>query len=742
MDTENKETKSETEQILSDHKPQGGIEGVPFPDFPDTESTVAATEPQPTLEEVHEEALSTPHDDFDWSIDKRNVTVYNDSEREKYDEVYDKTFKQINDGEMVTGNVVAMTKTDVVINIGFKSDGLVGLNEFRDIPNLKVGDEVEVMVAEKEDKDGNLHLSRKQARTTRAWEKIVEMHKTGEIVTGLVTSKTKGGLIVDVFGMETFLPGSQIDVKPVTDYDQFVGKTMEFKVVKINEAIKNAVVSHKALIESDIEQQRAEIIGKLEKGQVLEGTIKNITDFGAFLDLGGLDGLLYITDISWGRINHPSEVLKLDQKLNVVVLDFDDDKKRISLGLKQLTPHPWDTLPENIKEGEIVKGKVVNIEDYGAFLEIYPGVEGLVHVSEITWANTPINAKEFFKLGDEYEAKIVTLSKEDRKMSLSIKQMTEDPWNTIETQYPEGSKHKGLVKNITPYGVFVELSPGIGGMIHISDLSWLKRFNNPNEYTKVGENIDVIIMSIDKENRKLQLGHKQIEEDPWNSLEETFPVGSVHEGTVTRRDDKGAIVQLPYGLEGFAPARHLRKEDEKVIGLDEIAPFMVIEFDRNDKKIILSHSRIWEKERADEKNAQLHERRVAAESTKKAVKNIQSKVEKTTLGDLGVLADLKKKMDQAPEAEAEVKTKADEAPIEAPVAKKEASKSKADAEEASNEEEKPKAEKKAEGTLAQTPPPPANEPQHIKAQAEAAAEKEEAEAEDAQDEDASEEEKA
>ena len=742
MDTENKETKSETEQILSDHKPQGGIEGVPFPDFPDTESTVAATEPQPTLEEVHEEALSTPHDDFDWSIDKRNVTVYNDSEREKYDEVYDKTFKQINDGEMVTGNVVAMTKTDVVINIGFKSDGLVGLNEFRDIPNLKVGDEVEVMVAEKEDKDGNLHLSRKQARTTRAWEKIVEMHKTGEIVTGLVTSKTKGGLIVDVFGMETFLPGSQIDVKPVTDYDQFVGKTMEFKVVKINEAIKNAVVSHKALIESDIEQQRAEIIGKLEKGQVLEGTIKNITDFGAFLDLGGLDGLLYITDISWGRINHPSEVLKLDQKLNVVVLDFDDDKKRISLGLKQLTPHPWDTLPENIKEGEIVKGKVVNIEDYGAFLEIYPGVEGLVHVSEITWANTPINAKEFFKLGDEYEAKIVTLSKEDRKMSLSIKQMTEDPWNTIETQYPEGSKHKGLVKNITPYGVFVELSPGIGGMIHISDLSWLKRFNNPNEYTKVGENIDVIIMSIDKENRKLQLGHKQIEEDPWNSLEETFPVGSVHEGTVTRRDDKGAIVQLPYGLEGFAPARHLRKEDEKVIGLDEIAPFMVIEFDRNDKKIILSHSRIWEKERADEKNAQLHERRVAAESTKKAVKNIQSKVEKTTLGDLGVLADLKKKMDQAPEAEAEVKAKADEAPTEAPIAKKEASKSKADAEEASNEEEKPKAEKKAEGTLAQTPPPPANEPQHIKAQAEAAAEKEEAEAEDAQDEDASEEEKA
>jgi small subunit ribosomal protein S1 len=714
MDTQNQETNPEEQELTMENKPQGSIEGVPFPDFPETESTIAATEPQPTDAEIQKEALSTAHDDFDWSVDKRNVTSYNQAEREKYDDVYDKTFKQINDNEMVTGTVVGLTKTDVVINIGFKSDGLVGLNEFRDIPNLKVGDEVEVMVAEKEDKDGNLHLSRKQARTTRAWEKIVDMHKTGEIVTGLVTSKTKGGLIVDVFGMETFLPGSQIDVKPVTDYDQFVGKTMEFKVVKINEAIKNAVVSHKALIESDIEQQRAEIIGKLEKGQVLEGTIKNITDFGAFLDLGGLDGLLYITDISWGRINHPGEVLKLDQKLNVVVLDFDDDKKRISLGLKQLTPHPWDTLPETIKEGEIVKGKVVNIEDYGAFLEIFPGVEGLVHVSEITWANTPINAKEFFKLGDEYEAKVVTLSKEDRKMSLSIKQMTEDPWHTIEAQYPEGSKHKGLVKNITPYGVFVELSPGIGGMIHISDLSWLKRFNNPNEYTKVGESIDVIIMSIDKENRKLQLGHKQIEEDPWNSLEETFPVGSVHEGTVTRKDDKGATVQLPYGLEGFAPARHLRREDEKVIALDESAPFMVIEFDRNDKKIILSHSRIWEKEKADEKNAQLNEKRADAEITKKAVKNIQSKVEKTTLGDLGVLADLKKKMDN--ESNQEAAAKAAPAEESEPVAKKTPAKKKKE------EEEKPDAEVKAEETLVQTPPPPANEPEHIEAKAEKAAE--------------------
>jgi len=587
----------------------------------------------------------TAHDDFDWSIDKRNVSTYSKEEKEKYSKVYDSTFVQITDGSLIKGSIVGMTKTDIVLNIGFKSDGLVSLNEFRDLQNLKVGDEVEVMVVEKEDREGNLHLSRKQARITRAWERIVEVHKTGEVITGTVTSKTKGGLIVDVFGMETFLPGSQIDVKPVTDYDQFVGKTMEFKVVKINEAIKNAVVSHKALIESDIEAQRAEIMSKLEKGQVLEGTIKNITDFGAFMDLGGLDGLLYITDISWGRISHPSEVLKLDQKLKVVVLDFDDEKKRISLGLKQLTPHPWDILPENVKEGEVVEGKVVNIEDYGAFLEIQPGVEGLVHVSEITWANTPINAKEFFKLGDIHKAKIVTLDKGSRKMSLSIKQLSEDPWNTIETRFPEGSRHTGLVKNITPYGVFVELATGIGGMIHISDLSWLKRFNHPSEYTKVGEKIDVKILGIDQANRKLQLGHKQLEEDPWNALQDTFAVGTIHEGTVVRKDDKGAIVQLPYGLEGFAPNRHLNKEDGKQVQADETAQFMVIEFDRNEKRIVLSHTRIWEQVKTEEKDAARKEARADADKTKKAVKNIQGKVEKATLGDLGVLAELKKKME-------------------------------------------------------------------------------------------------
>src|SRR6478609_2916140 len=593
-----------------------------------------------------EAAPPTAHDDFDWTIDKRNVAAYNKEEKEKYDKVYENTFVQITDGELIKGLVVGLTKTDVVVNIGFKSDGLVSLNEFRDLQNLKTGDEVEVMVVEKEDRDGNLNLSRKQARITRAWERIVEVHKTGEIVTGTVTSKTKGGLIVDVFGMETFLPGSQIDVKPVTDYDQFVGKTMEFKVVKVNEAIKNAVVSHKALIESDIEAQRAQIIGKLEKGQVLEGTVKNITDFGAFMDLGGLDGLLYITDISWGRINHPSEVLKLDQKVNVVVLDFDDEKKRISLGLKQLTPHPWDVLPDTIKEGEVVSGKVVNIEDYGAFLEILPGVEGLVHVSEITWANTPVNAKEFFKLNDEHEAKIVTLDKDSRKMSLSIKQMSQDPWSTIETKFPEGSRHTGLVKNITPYGVFVELSPGIGGMIHISDLSWLKRFNHPSEYTKVGENIEVVILGIDKENRKLQLGHKQLEEDPWNTLQDTFAIGSIHEGTVIRRDDKGAIVQLPYGLEGFAPARHLAKEDGKSVNAEETAPFMVIEFDRNEKRIVVSHTRIWEQAKMEEKEAKKKEDKADADKTRKTVKTIQNKVEKATLGDLGALAELKQKLQQ------------------------------------------------------------------------------------------------
>jgi small subunit ribosomal protein S1 len=622
---------------------------------PEVVAEVHAPTVETFVKPAYVEPVSTPHDDFDWSVDKRNVSVYKNDEKAKYDKVYEATFVNIADGEILKGDVVGLTKTDAVINIGFKSDGLVSLNEFRDLQSLSIGDVVEVLVVEKEDRQGNLHLSRRQARLQRAWERILEVNKTGEVVTGYVTSKTKGGLIVDVFGMETFLPGSQIDVKPVTDYDQFVGKTMEFKVVKINEQIKNAVVSHKALIESDIEAQRAEIMGKLEKGQVLEGVVKNITDFGAFMDLGGLDGLLYITDISWGRISHPSEVVKLDQKIQVVVLDFDDDKKRISLGLKQLTPHPWDVLPETLVEGAIVKGKVVNIEDYGSFLEIQPGVEGLVHVSEITWANTPINAKEFFKMGAEHEAKIVTLDKDARKMSLSIKQMIEDPWTTIENKFPEGSKHVGTVKNITPYGVFVELESGIGGMIHISDLSWMKRLNHPGEFTKVGETIDTIIMSIDKDNRKLQLGHKQLEEDPWNSLEDTFGIGSTHEGTVVRKDDRGALVQLAYGLEGYAPARHVFKEDGKQVSAEEHAQFVVIEFDRNEKRILLSHTRIWEQVIAEEKETAKKEAIAENEITKKAVKNIQAKVEKATLGDLGSLAGIRAKLEGGETAAEETK---------------------------------------------------------------------------------------
>lgn len=585
------------------------------------------------------------HDEFDWSVDKRNLSTYSSSDREQLDQQYEQTFKTVTDNEMVMGTIVGLTKTDAVVNIGYKSDGLISLNEFRDLPNVQVGDEVEVLIVEKEDREGALHLSRKQARQQRAWERIVEVYKTGEIVTGHVTSKTKGGLIVDLFGMETFLPGSQIDVKPVTDYDQFVNKTMEFKVVKINEVIRNAVVSHKALIESDIEAQRTEIISKLEKGQVLEGTIKNVTDFGAFIDLGGLDGLLYITDISWGRVNHPSEVLTNGQKLNVAVLDFDDEKKRISLGLKQLTPHPWDALPEGILEGNKVKGKVVNIEDYGAFLEIEPGIEGLVHVSEITWSNQPINAKEFFKMGDEHEAMIVSIDKDERKMSLSIKKLSKDPWEEIENKFAVGSQHSGLVKNLTPYGVFVELESGIGGMIHISDLSWVKRFNHPSDFTKVGENLQVVVLGVVKETRKLSLGHKQIEEDPWNTFETVFPIGSTHDGVMIRKEEKGGIIQLQYGLEAFAPTRHLKKQDEKMIAVDETNQFIILEFDRNEKRIMVSHAKVWEQNIEEEKEAARKEAGIESDNTKKAVKNIQSKVEKATLGDIGALADLKKKME-------------------------------------------------------------------------------------------------
>jgi small subunit ribosomal protein S1 len=542
------------------------------------------------LEETKEN-YSAAHDDYDWSIGKRNIVKYDTKEQEKYFSEYDNTLNSIAEFEVVKGRVTAIHSGDVVLDINYKSDGLVPLSEFRDTPDLKVGDYVDVYVENKEDYRGQLVLSRRKAKLLKAWDSLVDSYKNGTIIKGLVISKTKGGLIVDCLGLETFLPGSQIDVKPIVDYDIYVGKTMEFKVVKINEAIKNAVVSHKALIESDLAEQRETIISGLEKGQVLEGVVKNITDFGAFMDLGGVDGLLYITDISWGRINHPNEVLALNQKLNVVVLDFGEDKKRISLGLKQLQPHPWEVLDSTISEGSVVKGKIVNIEDYGAFLEIIPGVEGLIHVSEVSWSNQPVNARDYFTLGQEYEAKVVTIEREERKMSLSIKQLTSDPWSIVAARYQVGTKHTGVVKNLTPYGVFVELENGIGGMVHISDLSWTKRFSHPSEFTKVGESIDVYIMEVDEENRKLSLGHKQLEENPWDTFENVFPVGSYHEATVIKKDDRGAIVQLPYGLEAFSPSKHLKKEDNSSVNVDETVTFKVIEFNRDDKRIIVSHAR-------------------------------------------------------------------------------------------------------------------------------------------------------
>ncbi len=591
--------------------------------------------------------VGSGHDEFDWARGKRGQVLYSAEESKSYLELYESSMSSLNAGEIVKGRVSAITGSDVVLDINYKSDGLVALSDFRDIPDLKIGDYVDVYVESQEDAKGQLQLSRRKAKLLRAWEAIVDSFQNGTVIRGQVISKTKGGLIVDAGGLETFLPGSQIDIKPVIDYDQYVNKVMEFKVVKINETIKNAVVSHKALIESDLAEQREHIIGGLEKGQVLEGTVKNITDFGAFLDLGGVDGLLYITDISWGRITHPSEVLHLNQKINVVVLDFDENKKRISLGLKQLLPHPWEVLAAEVTEGSTVKGKIVNIEDYGAFLEIKPGVEGLIHISEVTWANAPINAKEFFKLGQEMEARVVTIDREDRKMSLSIKQLTGDPWDKIEDKYAAGTRHMGDVKNLTQYGVFVELEPGVGGMIHISDLSWTKRYSHPSEYTKVGSKIDVIILESDKETRKLSLGHKQIEDNPWDSFETVFPIGSTHEATVLRKDDRGAIVQLPHGLEAFAPIKHIKKEDGTTAEVGETLNFKVIEFNRDDKRILVSHSRIVEDAKKVADDADRKAKAGEEAETRKAVEDTQNKVEKDTLGDLAALVQLKDQLNDS-----------------------------------------------------------------------------------------------
>ncbi|MCL4140859.1 UNVERIFIED_CONTAM: hypothetical protein GTU68_039514 [Idotea baltica] len=560
---------------------------------------------------------------------------------------YEASLNTIKESEIADAVVMAIVGGDVVLDLKYKSDGLVSLSEFRDMPDLKVGDTVRVYVQETEDDRGQLILSRKKAKLLQAWENIVDSYENGTIITGTVIHKTKGGLIADCGGLETFLPGSQIDIKPIIDYDSYVGKTMEFKVVKINEKIKNAVVSHKALIESDLAEQRETIIAGLEKGQVLEGVVKNITDFGVFMDLGGVDGLLYITDISYGRVSHPSEVCALNDKINVVVLDFDENKKRISLGLKQLQPHPWEVLSQDIVEGSVVKGTVVNVEDYGAFLEITPGVEGLVHVSEVSWSNQPVNAREQFKLGQEHESKVVTIDRESRKMSLSLKQLTEDPWGEIQKRFPVGSKHTGEVKNLTPYGVFVELEEGIGGMVHISDLSWTKRYSHPSEFTKVGENIDITILDIDTEDRKLSLGHKQIEENPWDTFENVFPIGSYHEATVVRKDDRGAIVQMPYGLEAFAPIKHIKKEDGSSASVDETLTFKVIEFNRDDKRILVSHLRYLDDISREAKDKVAGEKRAERKQVTENVKRQQSKVETSKLGDLAAFSQLQEQLDQA-----------------------------------------------------------------------------------------------
>ena len=582
-----------------------------------------------------------PVENFDWDAYEQGEG-FSSFSREDLEKTYDQSLNTIKDKDVTEGVVISLNKREVVVNIGYKSDGIISMNEFRYNPDLKVGDTVEVYIENQEDKKGQLVLSHKKARATRSWDRVNEALEKDEVIKGYIKCRTKGGMIVDVFGIEAFLPGSQIDVKPIRDYDVFVGKTMEFKVVKINQEFKNVVVSHKALIEAELEQQKKEIISKLEKGQVLEGTVKNITSYGVFIDLGGVDGLIHITDLSWGRVSHPEEVVKLDEKLNVVILDFDDDKKRIALGLKQLTPHPWDALSEGLKVGDKVKGKVVVMADYGAFIEIAPGVEGLIHVSEMSWSQHLRSAQDFMKVGDEVEAVVLTLDREERKMSLGIKQLKQDPWENIEEKYAVGSKHTAKVRNFTNFGVFVEIEEGVDGLIHISDLSWTKKIKHPSEFTQIGADIDVQVLEIDKENRRLSLGHKQLEENPWDVFETVFTVDSIHEGTIIELLDKGAVVALPYGVEGFATPKHLVKEDGSQAQVDEKLDFKVIEFNKDAKRIIVSHSRIHEDATRTEKNEEKKAARKAAPKKESAV--AQPAMEKTTLGDIEELAALKDKL--------------------------------------------------------------------------------------------------
>ena len=585
-----------------------------------------------------------PLSDFDWNAFENGVTESAQS-KEELEKAYDKTLGSVNENDVVEGTVIAINKREVVVNIGYKSDGIIPVSEFRYNPELKVGDQVEVYIESQEDKKGQLVLSHKKARASKSWERVNQALENKEVVKGYIKCRTKGGMIVDVFGIEAFLPGSQIDVKPIRDYDVFVGKTMEFQIVKINQEYKNVVVSHKALIEAELEAQKQEIISKLEKGQVLEGTVKNITPYGVFIDLGGVDGLIHITDLSWGRVSDPHEIVQLDQKLNVVILDFDEEKKRIALGLKQLTPHPWDALDPNLKVGDKVKGKVVVMADYGAFVEIAPGVEGLIHVSEMSWSQHLRSAQDFLKVGDEVEAVILTLDRTDRKMSLGIKQLKEDPWKDIEVKYRVGSKHHAKVRNFTNFGVFVELEEGVDGLIHISDLSWTKKIKHPSEFTQIGADIEVVVLEIDKDNRRLSLGHKQLEENPWNVFKTVFTEGSIHEGTIIEMLDKGAVVQLEYGVEGFATPKHLIKQDGSHAELNEKLPFKVIEFNKDSKRIILSHSRTFEDAQRSEARA---EKKAARKSTKKeeSTAAIQNQLASNSLGDNDALAALKAKMEK------------------------------------------------------------------------------------------------
>ena len=586
------------------------------------------------------------NENFDWNAFENDLGVY-DQDKAQITEAYDKTLSNVNVGEVVEGTVTGVNKREVIVNVGYKSEGIIPVSEFRYNPDLKVGDKIEVYVESAEDKNGQLALSHKKARQLKSWDRVNEALEKDEIIKGYIKCRTKGGMIVDVFGIEAFLPGSQIDVKPIRDYDVYVDKTMEFKVVKINQEFRNVVVSHKALIEAELEAQKQVIMSKLEKGQILEGTVKNITSYGVFVDLGGVDGLIHITDLSWGRVNHPEEIVALDQKINVVILDFDEAKKRIALGLKQLTPHPWEALDQTLKVGDKVKGRVVVMADYGAFVEIAPGVEGLIHVSEMSWSQHLRSAQEFMKVGDEVEAVILTLDREERKMSLGIKQLTPDPWENIEVKYPVGTKTTAKVRNFTNFGVFVEIEEGIDGLIHISDLSWTKKVKHPGEFTSVGADIDVVVLEIDKENRRLSLGHKQLEENPWNEFENQFSVDSIHEGTITEMTDKGAVVALGENIEGFCPARQLVKEDGTTPKTGDKLNFKILEFSKATKRITLSHLRTYEEAKRAEIAAEKAEKRAAADATKSTVKKINASVEKTTLGDIAGLAALKSAMEAA-----------------------------------------------------------------------------------------------